>query len=109
VVDANGRLLGGHDSVDWGCSHSWNTRMTWDDATNHFSMVCATDRGGGIAQPNDPGHLLYTSRDLATLSVGDVVADGDGGYWITNNLVFFRCPQIAGIYPERSLRLCGYD
>jgi hypothetical protein len=53
------------------------------DAAEHFSMVCATDRGGGIAQPNDPGHLLYSSADLATLSVGDIVADGDGGYWIT--------------------------
>ena len=58
-------------------------RLAWDDATDHFSMVCAKDRGGGIAQPNGPGHLLYTSRDLATLSVGDIVAAGDGGYWIT--------------------------
>lgn len=83
VVDPNGLLLSGHDSVEWGCSHSWNTRMIWNDATDHFSMVCATDRVGGIAQPNDPGHLLYTARDLSTLSVGDIVAAGDGGYWIT--------------------------
>jgi hypothetical protein len=83
VVDPDGRLLSGHDSVDWGCSHSWNTRMIWDDATDHFSMVCATDRGGGIAQPKDPGHLLYSARDLSTLSVGDIVAGGGGGYWIT--------------------------
>jgi hypothetical protein len=83
VVDAGGRLLSGHDSVDWGCSHSWDTRMVWDDSTDHFSMVCATDRGGGIAQPNDAGHLLYTARDLGSLSVGDIVADQKGGYWIT--------------------------
>ncbi len=83
VVDPNGRLLSGHDSIDWGCSHSWNTRMVWDHSTGHFTMVCATDRGGGIAQPNDPGHLLYTSGDLATLSVGDIVAAEAGGYWVT--------------------------
>jgi hypothetical protein len=83
VVDPSGTLLSGHDSIDWGCSHSWNTRMTWDDSTGHFSMVCATDRGGGIAQPNNAGHLLYTSRDLASLSVGDIIAAEGGGYWIT--------------------------
>jgi len=83
VVDPNGLLLSGHDSIDWGCSHSWNTRLIWDNATHHFSMVCATDRGGGIAQPSNPGHLLYTARDLSTLSVGDIVAAVDGGYWIT--------------------------
>ena len=83
VVDGNGRLLSGHDSIDWGCSHSWNTRLVWDDSTDHFAMVCATDRGGGIAQPNNAGHLLYTACELASLSVGDIVADPDGGYWIT--------------------------
>ena len=57
--------------------------MTWDESTDHFSLVCATDRGGGIAQPSDPGHLLYTASDLSTLSVGDIVSAGDGGYWIT--------------------------
>jgi hypothetical protein len=31
------------------------------------------------------GHppVLCTSRDLSTQSVGDIVAAGDGGYWIT--------------------------
>jgi hypothetical protein len=83
VVDPSGTLQSGHDSIDGGCSHSWNTRMTWDAATGHFSKVCATDRGGGIAQPNNAGHLLYTAGDLATLSVGDIVTADDGGYWLT--------------------------
>jgi hypothetical protein len=83
VVDTGGTRLSGHDSIDWGCSHSWNTRMTWDAATGHFSMVCATDRGGGIAQPNNAGHLLYTAGDLASLSVGDIVTADGGSYWIT--------------------------
>lgn len=83
VVDPDGLLLSGHDSIDWGCSHSWNTRMVWDDSTDHFSMICATDNGGGIAQPNAPGHLLYTASDLSTLSVGDIVPAENGGYWMT--------------------------
>jgi hypothetical protein len=83
VVDPGGIRLSGHDSIEWGCSHSWNTRMTWDATTGHFSMVCATDRGGGIAQPNNAGHLLYSAGDLATLCVGDIVVPDGGGYWIT--------------------------
>lgn len=84
VVGPGGTLLSGHDSIDWGCSHSWNTRMVWDDSTGHFSMVCATDHGvGGIAQPDNADHLLYSARDLSSLSVGDIVAAEGGGYWIT--------------------------
>jgi hypothetical protein len=83
VVDPNGKLQSGHDSFDWGCSHSWNTRIVWDETTRHFAMICATDRGGGIAQPDNPGHLIYNAKNLATLGVGDIVPAKDGGYWIT--------------------------
>ncbi|MCH7233146.1 hypothetical protein L0U85_20145, partial [Glycomyces sp. L485] len=31
VVDADGNLVSGHrDSFDFGCSHSWGTRILWD-------------------------------------------------------------------------------
>lgn len=83
VVDSNGTLLAGHDSVDWGCSHSWNTRMVWDPSTGRFEMVCATDRTGGIAQPANPGRLIYRAKNLSTLSIGDITTAAGGGYWIT--------------------------
>ena len=85
VVGPDGTPLTHPDDFgDWGvgCSHSWNTRIVWDDAAGKFIMVCATDNEGRVAQP-DPYRTIYEPQDLATLSVGDlVVADGEG-YWVT--------------------------
>jgi hypothetical protein len=81
VVDSNGTLVSGHpDSFDWGCSHSWQTRMVWDPRTNHFVMVCATDRNNcGIDQPSGPRVAEGTCDD--TLFGGDLVLSSTPGYW----------------------------
>lgn len=72
------------DFGSWGvgCSHSWNTRIVWDEALSKFVMVCATDNQGRVALP-DPYRTIYEPQDLATLSVGDLVVAGGDGYWLT--------------------------
>jgi hypothetical protein len=72
------------DFGEWGvgCSHSWNTRIVWDEGASKFVMVCATDNQGRVALP-DPYRTIYEPEDLATLSVGDLIVAGGGGYWMT--------------------------
>jgi hypothetical protein len=85
VIGPDGMPLDHPDDFgDWGvgCSHSWNTRIVWDEGASRFVMVCATDNEGRIAIP-DPYRTIYEPADLATLSVGDLVVAGDGGYWLT--------------------------
>ena len=81
VVDSNGSLVSGHpDSFEVGCSHSWQTRMVWDPRTNHFVMVCATDRNNcGIDQPSGPRVTSGTCD--GTLFGGDLVLSSTSGYW----------------------------
>ncbi|HEX3773657.1 MAG TPA: hypothetical protein VHV51_04280, partial [Polyangiaceae bacterium] len=43
VVDPTGKMLTGHDSFDWGCSHSGYERVVWDPSTKHFITVCKND------------------------------------------------------------------
>ncbi len=85
VVGPDGSVLDHPDDFGpWGvgCSHSWNTRIAWDPDASRFVMVCGTDNEGRVAQPN-PYRTIYAPDDLATLSVGDLVVAGDGGYWVT--------------------------
>jgi hypothetical protein len=82
VVDPSGTVLSGHDSFAGGCSHSWNTRIVWDPALGHFVTVCATDNQNRIAR--SPGYqTIYSSSDIGTLSLGNLVLASDGGYWVS--------------------------
>ncbi len=81
VVDANGALVPRHrDSFEVGCSHSWGTRIVWDPRTSHFVMVCATDNGCRIAQPN-PYRTVVAGICDGTLFGGDLVLASTSGYW----------------------------
>jgi hypothetical protein len=80
VVDPNGALLSGHDGFAVGCSHSWDTHITWDPRTGHFAMVCATDNACRIAQPN-PYRTVASGTCDGTLFGGDIVRAGGAGYW----------------------------
>jgi hypothetical protein len=83
VVGPNGgEPLSGHDSFAGGCSHSWNTRIVWDERTGHFVMVCATDNNNRVARPA-PYRTIFAAPDIGTLSVGDLVLAGGSGYWLT--------------------------
>ena len=80
VVSASGSLVSGHDSFAVGCSHSWTTRIVWDERTSHFVMVCATDNSCRIAQP-DPYQTVASGTCDGTLFGGDLVLASTSGYW----------------------------
>ena len=80
VVNAKGALVSGHGSSDFGCSHAWTSRIVWDPRAKHFTMVCATDNGCRIAQPN-PYRTVAAGTCDGTLFGGDLVLAKTAGYW----------------------------
>ncbi|WP_157734921.1 hypothetical protein [Pseudofrankia inefficax] len=81
VVNATtGALVPGHDSFAWGCSHAWDSHITWDSRTGHFAMVCATDNNCRIARPGT-GQTVASGACDGTLFGGDLVLAGAQGYW----------------------------
>jgi hypothetical protein len=82
VVGPDGSLVDHDDSFALGCSHSWNTRIVWDERTSEFVMVCATDNNNRVARPA-PYRTVYDAPDIGTLSVGNLVLAPQGGYWVS--------------------------
>lgn len=80
VIGPNGMKVPGHESFEVGCSHSWTTRIVWDQRTSHFVMVCATDNNCRIARPN-PYRTIATGTCDNTLFGGDLVLSTNPGYW----------------------------
>ncbi|WP_205327187.1 hypothetical protein [Glycomyces sp. YM15] len=81
VVDSDGNLVDHADGFEVGCSHSWTTRIVWDPSHETFAMVCATDNGCRIAQP-DPYETVAAGTCDGTLFGGDLVLASDGPrYW----------------------------
>lgn len=81
VVNAStGALVSGHDSFEVGCSHAWDSHITWDAKTGHFAMVCATDNNCRISQPN-PYRTVAAGTCDGTLFGGNIVLGGSKGYW----------------------------
>jgi hypothetical protein len=81
VVDSNGKLLTGHNSFDWGCSHSWTTRLVWDKTNKAFVMTCATDANNCAIQRPDTGALLFQATCSGKFFNGDLINAADGSYW----------------------------
>jgi len=82
VVNPSGDIVDHPDAFGLGCSHSWNTRIVWDDQTQHFVTVCATDNQNRIARPA-PYRTIFSTPDIGTASVGDLVLASGGGYWLS--------------------------
>lgn len=80
VVSPAGKLLGGHQSFEVGCSHAWTSRIVWDPRTSAFVMTCATDNGCRIAQPN-PYRTVASGTCDGTLFGGDLVLARGSGAW----------------------------
>ncbi|WP_307874628.1 hypothetical protein [Frankia nepalensis] len=81
VVNATtGALVSGHDSFEWGCSHAWDSHITWDPRTGHFAMVCATDNNCRIARPDTRQTVVLGVCD-GTLFGGNIVPAATPGYW----------------------------
>jgi hypothetical protein len=64
VVGPDGFLLAGHDGFEVDCSHSWQSRIVWDERSGHFTMVCATDNSCRIAQPNPYRTVVSADCDV---------------------------------------------
>ena len=81
AVDSTGKLLTGHNSFAFGCSHSWTTRLVWDKANSAFVMTCATDANNCAIQRPDTGALLFQATCSGQFFNGDIVNSTSGGYW----------------------------
>ncbi|KAJ1554347.1 hypothetical protein HK096_003987, partial [Nowakowskiella sp. JEL0078] len=81
VVSPSGKLLAGHNSFDWGCSHSGYERLVYDSRSNKFVMICKTDNNNRIAfAPNID--TIYPV-DLWYSNLGNIALDSSSGYWAT--------------------------
>jgi hypothetical protein len=80
VVGPDGSLLSHPDAFEVGCSHSWTTRIVWDDRTGHFVMACATDNNCRLAQPN-PYRTIASANCDGSFWGGDLVLASGSGYW----------------------------
>ena len=86
VVSSSGALQTGHNSFDWGCSHSWTTRMLWDKTNSAFVMTCATDANNcAIERPDQnpfgAGGVLFQATCSGNFFNGDLINASGGGYW----------------------------
>ncbi|MEI9947811.1 MAG: hypothetical protein WDO74_02255 [Pseudomonadota bacterium] len=96
VVSPSGALLPGHQSFDWGCSHSGYERIVWDPRNSQFVSVCKND----AATAGKSGRLAFAPKistiyplDLFYSNVGNLTLGGAGGYWLTTSDI--RPGQIA--------------
>lgn len=91
VVGPGGALLTGHNSFDWGCSHSGYERILWDGTANKFVTVCKTDNNNRIAFA--PAIMTIFPIDLNYSNLGNIVTGSGGGYWLTTSNI--RAGQTA--------------
>ncbi|KAG4227381.1 hypothetical protein PC116_g24218 [Phytophthora cactorum] len=85
VVDSTGSIASATDSFDWGFSHSGYERITYDNRTDDYKMICKTDSNNRIMPPNDWDATIYPV-DLDAANLGDIVPDSDPTskkYWAT--------------------------
>jgi hypothetical protein len=86
VVDSTGKLLTGHNSFDWGCSHSWTDRILWDKTNKAFVTTCATDANNcAIERPDQnpfsANGVLFQATCSGQFFDGDIINASGGGYW----------------------------
>ncbi|MFI5307869.1 MAG: hypothetical protein ACHQ53_10975 [Polyangiales bacterium] len=88
VLDASGAIqMGG---FDWGCSHSYYERITYDATAKQFVEICETDASNQLmfAPPAfTGGKVIYAidmQREIENYSdIGNLVVGAQGGYWTT--------------------------
>jgi hypothetical protein len=88
VVSPAGAVLSGHNSFDWGCSHSGYERIVWDPKANKFVTVCKNDaptggKSGRVAFA--PNITTIYPLDLFYSNMGNITLAGGGGYWLTTS------------------------
>jgi hypothetical protein len=98
VVDPSGAMLTGHNSFDWGCSHSGYERIVWDPTAKKFVTVCKNDaptggKSGRLAFA--PNTTTIEPLDLYYSNVGNITLATGGGYWLTTSDI--RAGQTANM------------
>ncbi len=88
VVSPAGTRLTGHNSFDWGCSHSGYERIVWDPKASKFVTVCKNDaptggKSGRLAFA--PATTTIYPLDLYYSNMGNITLGGGGGYWLTTS------------------------
>jgi hypothetical protein len=88
VVDASGAIQTG--GFDWGCSHSYYERITYDPMAKKFVQICETDASNQLmfAPPSYAGakpiYAIDMQREIGNYSnISNVVVGAQGGYWVT--------------------------
>ncbi|HMJ15294.1 MAG TPA: hypothetical protein VK524_27955, partial [Polyangiaceae bacterium] len=107
VVGPSGALLPGHNSFDWGCSHSGFQKIAWDASAARFVMICRSDGFPNVGLNVNAGKLVsaISATDSAVSNV--VVAATAGSYWtlVSNSgaLHLFRFTASGGTAADVSL------
>ena len=81
VISPTGALLSGHNSFDWGCSHSGFEKIVWDPGAGRFVMICRSDAYPHVGLNVNAANLVY-AIDAANSAVSDLVLAAGGGYWV---------------------------
>ena len=110
VVSPSGELLTGHQSFDWGCSHSGYERIVWDLRTKAFVSVCKNDaptagKSGRLAFA--PQIKTIAPLDLWYSNVGNIALSGAAGYWLTTSDI--RAGQTADSAGLADVHLLHFD
>ncbi len=81
VVGPTGTMLTGHNSFDWGCSHSGFEKIVWDPAAARFVMICRSDTYPYPGLDVNATNLVY-AIDASNSTVSNLVLASGGGYWV---------------------------
>jgi hypothetical protein len=81
VVSPTGALLTGHNSFDWGCSHSGFQKILWDPAAARFVMLCRSDAYPQVGL-NVNASKLVSAISASDSAVSNLVLASGGGYWV---------------------------
>jgi len=81
VVGPSGMLLTGHNSFDWGCSHSGFEKIVWDPSANRFVMLCRSDAYPQVGL-NVNATNLVSAISATDSSVSNLVLASGAGYWV---------------------------
>jgi hypothetical protein len=107
VVGPTGAMLSGHNSFDWGCSHSGFEKIVWDPTAGRFVMVCRSDTYPYVGLNVNAANLVY-AIDASNSAVSNLVLGATAGnYWVlvTNvgALHLYRFTSAGGVASDISL------
>lgn len=107
VVSPMGTLLTGHNSFDWGCSHSGFEKIVWDPMANRFVMICRSDAYPQVGLNVNAMKLVYAINAMNSAVGNIVLAATASNYWTlvsdAGALHLFRFTSAGGTAADISL------